>query len=156
MNVERLIKEAKDHMTVLFFMVIGLAFWYGFVFSIGPAALFEVISKKSTVLVGLVSAPAVVASLTLRKAESRSHMAVAMTFFLVALLALLLIIMSPLENMMPEDGEQASLWVAVLSMMFILGTFIMVGALMETLKAHIFEGDREVIPDLSLKSDAER
>ncbi|MCK2044830.1 hypothetical protein [Chromohalobacter moromii] len=142
MDVERLIKDAKDHMTVLFFLVIGLACWYGFMFSIGPASLFEVISKKSTVLVGLVSAPAVVASLTLRKAESRSHMAVAMTFFSVALLALFLIIMSPLENMMPENGELASIWFSVLSIMFILGIFIMVGALIETLKAHMLEGER--------------
>lgn len=142
MDVERLIKDAKDHMTVLFFLVIGFACWYGFMFSIGPVSLFEVISKKSTVLVGLVSAPAVVASLTLRKAESRSHMAVAMTFFSVTLLALFLIIMSPLESMMPESGELASIWFSVLSIMFILGIFIMVGALIETLKAHMLEGER--------------
>ncbi|ABE58729.1 hypothetical protein [Chromohalobacter israelensis] len=157
MSVERPDQKAKNYMiTMGGFFVAGISCWLGFGVTVGFDSLFREISEKSTVIVGLISAPAIVASLALKHAESRRYMATSMAFFLIALLALLLIIMSPLESVMPEDGEHAGLWILGLPALFITDAFVMIGSLMMTLRAHMLEGEGEVIPYPSTKSDVER
>lgn len=149
--------QARDYLIVLVITaVLAIFLWLGFEATAGPVLLFNAFHKESSAIVVLVSAPGVVAGLTLRKAGNRRYIASGLSFFLLAVLSLLLILITPEQYMIPMKSALLGLWVWGLPAIFFFSVLAMISSLLMAVRAHIFEGDGPVIPYPTSKIDGVR